>query len=265
MKKTFNLMVMLLCAASITVFSSCSKGDNNSGSSGRSDEVINVKYSMGYYHPAKKIKKVLAGLEQDVYEFSWDGDDLKSIKYTDANFGITRTYYCHYSKNGYITSWTTHIEGEEDRVENVTYEANSIYTNRETVFGTMKWDEHTFDYNGVLIRDGSTLVTMQNGNVIKHGTTTIVYDNHPNPLLNLWPPSDSFSFLSPLYAGGGHSYAFDVGFFSKNNGLTSTLADTTRDYYWYIVYDQDGWPIRWHSYEKIHELTDTWYMIEYYN
>lgn len=258
MKKIMKLAAMLLSVMAIAASTSCAKDENtgstNNGSSDGSDEVIDVKYTMGYYHPAKKIKKV-----DDVFEFSWDGDDLKSITYKSPFLTHSVIYECHYSKNGYITSWTKHEEGDEDVVENVTYEANSIYTNLGmTSYGPITYNKHTFDNNGVLIKDGSTLVTMQNGNVIKYGTKNIVYDNHPNPLFNIWPPIGINDYLSPF--GGNSSEDFDISFFSKNNGLVSSLADTTSDYYWYIEYDHDGWPTAWHSSNGA-----TRYTIEYYN
>lgn len=242
MKKFARFLIMTLVASIMVTISSCSKDENtdtsNNDSSGGSDEVIDVKYTMGYYHPAKKIKKISTFQCSNVYEFSWDGDNLKSIKVISYWGSPGRSSYdCHYSKNGYITSWTTHEKGKEDCVENITYEANSIYTNIVSSIGTLKWKEHTFDNNGVLIKNGSTLVTMQNGNV-----GTIYYDNHPNPLLNLWPPIGIDDDISPIDN-------FDISFFSKNNGLNKTT-DTSADYYWYIEYDNDGWPIGWYSYSR---------------
>ncbi len=255
----------------IAASTSCAKDENtgstNNGSSDGSDEVIDVKYTMGYYHPTKKIKKAepVQNGQPFYYVFSWEGDNLKSItaKSKDYNYSDISdiVYECHYSKNGYITSWTIHQEGEEDLTYKYVYKKNSISIVYATPLG--EYAEYTFDNNGVLTKIGSSLVTMQNGNAVKIGTRNYIYDEHPNPFSDLLIEELNIDLPMDDMDDG-------CSFVSKNNGLFSNYVATGIDdvSYWGIEYDTDGWPIRWYS--VINDGTSssgvyTEYTIEYYN
>lgn len=260
-----KLAAMLLSVMAIAASTSCAKDENtgstNNGSSDGSDEVIDVKYTMGYYHPTKKIKKAepVDYWQEVYYIFSWEGYNLKSItkKYTNNHPDVV--YECHYSKNGYITSWTKHQEGEEDLTFKYDYKKNSI--DFATTLG--EYAEYTFDNNGVLTKIGSSLVTMQNGNAVKIGTTNYRYDEHPNPFSDLL--FEELNIVLPMDdMNDGCSVA------SKNNGLYSNYVATgdNDDHYWDIEYDADGWPIRWYSVTNNGTSSSgvhTKYTIEYYN
>jgi len=266
MKKIMKLAAMLLSVMAIAASTSCAKDDNtgtsNNGSSGGSNEVIDVKYTMGYYHPAKKIKKINPHDELfgDEYVFLWDGDNLKSITIKNQPYPDV-VFECHYSNNGYITSWTEHEEGYDDDIRTFDYKKNSIVEVTPLGDNVM----YTFDNNGVLTKIGNKLVTMLNGNAVKIGTQNYIYDEQPNPFLNLLFPSIQLYFTWPMEdMNDGCSVA------SKNNGLYSNYVATgdNDDYYWDIEYDADGWPIRWYSVTNNGTSSSgvhTIYTIEYYN
>lgn len=208
MKKTLKLMVMLLCVVSLTSLSSCSKDIDDENGNETSMQIGN--YTLGKYHPAKKISSLRCytsgiggyGAEDILYTFSWDGNNIDKIVKKDKYGEISYKYY--YGDNGYITK----IEDGEGRIYSVGY-----WKDKVLLFGTSDFDweygdynsmRFEFDNNGTPVKISGTDVggggrdelNMVDGNPTNityrnsYGSHTLTFDNHPNPLKDLIiPPS----------------------------------------------------------------------------
>lgn len=204
MKKTLKYLALILCIAAFVSFSSCSKDNENGSSSNNSTSQIG-NYTLGKYHPSKKISKLTIYAHEGTtvsvnplphyYDFTWDGDKLKSIKFTDRYDNVT-TYDYVYSDNGYIAS----INGKE-----VMYSKNRVkmYIGKYDFSGDDGGDGigvFWFDDNGQLTKLNFDEVDMVNGN--PQGLTLhereITFDNHPNPFKNMIFPESIYSFLIEL-------------------------------------------------------------------
>ena len=236
MKQVVKLMVVLLCAASIATLSSCSKDENtvttNNGSSEGDSPNGNTprKFSFGYYHPEKKLKKVCYHYYEDeyngerniVYNFIWDGNNLTRIVEIYGSYygSYSNTFECFYDDKGYITKWN-YVGSGGHLTFDYGYEENAI------TYGSYG-DDYRFDNDGNMIWHyfwGN--VTMKNGNLITNRYDYEDYDNHPNPYTNLLIPN-SIHGMFPFQE-------MDAYTISKNNYIDYSTME----------YDSDGWPIRW--------------------
>ncbi len=151
MKRTLKMMAMLLCVAALSITTACTKegeDSNTNGGSGNGGNSATIAYpfSLGYYHPEKKVKKVTVYQTDNSYDewkstyyFTWNGNDLDSITfyhyYTCPSYGLgddeCNGYYCFsYNEKGYINtvhSYLTHhyIDSEDytvyDNVDTIRY------------------------------------------------------------------------------------------------------------------------------------------------
>lgn len=216
---------MLICVAMAAVISSCSKDDDGSSSS----QIGN--YTLGKYHPSKKIGKLTIYAKEGMYaynpwtcycDFSWDGDKIKSIKYTDEYGGVT-TYNYSYYDNGYISS----INGKEvkyskNRVK--MYNDEWIYGDEEVGYGIF-W----FDDNGQLTQMNYDKVNMVNGNPqgwIESGEE-MTFDNHPNPFKDIILPEAIYGIFVGLVLdaapiSANNSQYHGVGYETENTNAYPT-------------------------------------------
>jgi hypothetical protein len=224
MKKTLKLMAMLLCVVAFASLSSCSKDDD----SGSSSQIGN--YTLGKYHPSKKISKLtIESHDPQVvsmyprahyYEFIWNGNKLKSIKFTDEE-GHNATYDYTYSDNGYISSITYKDNANSGIVKEVYYSKNRVkmYLGKYDLSADDDgYGVFWFDDNGQLTKMNYDEVNMVNGN--PQGLTLyereITFDNHPNPFKDIILPESIYSFFinlgleaAPVSSNNGQYYKVD--------------------------------------------------------
>lgn len=112
------IAIVLLCALTAACSKDETGGSGNGSSSGRRPVATAHKYTYGYFHPEKKVKKIVEtrswGNDSTVCEFTWTDNNLLSIKTTEYNTysdpSIT-TYSYHYGGDGYVDRIITKQEG----------------------------------------------------------------------------------------------------------------------------------------------------------
>ncbi len=193
-----KVVIMLLCIVSNMSLSSCIKDDNNS-----SNQFGN--YTLGYYHPSKKISKLTIYAHETMvismtplphyYEFSWDGNDLKSITAVGRN-GDTVAYEYVYSDNGYITS-INHRVDQYSGVQEVMYSKNKVKMFNSN-YDYLGYGVFWFDSDGNLTSMNNTNISMSDGNPqgLFFSGTEITFDNHPNPFKNIILPESIYKLFS---------------------------------------------------------------------
>ena len=286
MKRFVKLLTLVLAVTIIAAVSSCTKEeiDNNTPNNNTNNGNAPRGYTMGYYHPEKKIKKISFSQFSKYYntnshngdstdfkvmaEFIWDGDNLKTI--TDGQ----RSGECVYDSLGYISSWTLN---NSNKVYSYSYNtgvnANGCITEylgavSISNMGTV-WN---FDNNGILVGLGITYfdtVTMANGNAVEVGTDyyghfSYSYDNKKNPFKDLLVPPGYYNYVSfpeidiidfvtdNFWFQDDNSDYYDYGWMmhrvSKNNFIPKNQSyerwGSTIRTTFNVEYNTGGWPIK---------------------
>lgn len=241
MKRTLKLMAMLLCIAALSFTTSCTKEgeetNTNGGSGNGSDSSTAYPFSLGYYHPEKKVKKVTVYNTDNSYEewkstfdFTWNGNNLDKIAYNcyshyqtqdSEDWELNGYYKFSYNDLGYINAIHTHsqIEGNEygyDDVDSIHYRKVSRYgiTRYRVWIGEDSQDPlydldmygyydgllFGFDTNGILDMYNRHEVMLSDGNIMQwHNTVLHEYDNKKNPFKDLIFNEDGYSTNPNLF------------------------------------------------------------------
>lgn len=224
--KKFQFIAMLLCVAAFATLSSCSKDDDSSSSSQNNSSSSQIgNYTLGKYHPSKKISKLTIYANEGMYtynpwtcycDFTWDGDKIRSIKYT-GKYGEIITYNYSYYENGYISSINDNeVKYSKNRVK--MFKRDLEYGDNEVGFGVFGFDD-----NGQLIRMNYDEVNMVNGNPqgwVAHGEE-MTFDNHPNPFKNIILPETIYYLFGDL--------VLDAAPISANNSQYHEVTYETED------------------------------------
>lgn len=309
MKKFARFLTMTLVASIMVTVSSCAKDENtdttNNGSSGRDNPTENAPrgYTMGYYHPERKIKEIKyydisSQINGGVIEyadtvvirrteFTWEGNNLKTIK-ENCGWSDEKIHECQYDSLGYISSWSL---GNKCMNYHYYTKGNSTYSYYGNaiighIFYYMPIDiEWTFDDNGTLLTGYDNEITMQNGNAtgIKVGNEyhTYSFDSKKNPFTDLiGPPLSEHSMCNVIYEVSYNdtrdNYDIpDLLSYSKNNLIptnkTFSYDGWTKTYTYNVNYDTKGWPVKWECIEKSYDggvitsESTQQITIEYYN
>lgn len=236
------IAIVLLCALTVA----CSKdetGDSGNGSSsGRRPVATAHKYTYGYFHPEKKVKKIIESYNSEwnndsiVYEFTWSGNNLQTIKETEyseySGTSIT-TYTYHYGMDGYIDQI---IEKEQDRIHGDTF--YFVYRNNDIAYYTTEMRQYlgndyieimkpTFDANGNLTAYNDYPVTYGTNN---DGDSTVTFRK-------------SGSFVEWMYMNDTDIHFPLLGFIDKGINFSGYL-DVGALYalkYFAAPYDTDFW------------------------
>ena len=278
---------MMLSVVAIAASTSCAKDDTTGTTNNGTSDIDNPTgyasrgYTMGYYHPEKKVKKIsyseytkYLAPDNDYYyeyddstdfkvkaEFTWDGDNLKTI-----TIG-TDVYNCQYDSLGYISSWNW--DNKRYFFEYNSYYSDITEYDKNDPYPMLGWD---FDDNGILTNVnysyGTTNVTMVNGNAVKietynHDTFSYSYDNKKNPFANLLMPSHygyrgilkEFDIIDliTIFAYGynyrdeysNKDFLFRI---SKNNLIPKNYFNSSNNgshnVTFNVAYSSDGWPVK---------------------
>lgn len=244
------IAILLLCALT----AACSKDESN-GSSNRTPVATAHKYTYGYFHPEKKVKRIVTSYNSEwssgdstVYEFTWLGDNLQSIKetihYEYSNPRIF-TYTYHYGGDGYIDQI---IEKEQDRIHGDTM--FFIYRNNEIAYYTTELRQYlgndfcetmkpTFDANGNLTAYDDYPVTYGQNN---DGVPTVTFREGGDFVEWMyWEGSEiKFPLHNLIHQGINFEGYIDVGeLFALKYSATPTTYDS--EFWQNFRYDTDGY------------------------
>ena len=158
MKKLFFIVAAMFVAVS---FSACSDDDDNGGKAPTPEKwvkqiVFRAEWDESWttsitYDSEKRVKKV-AGLRNDSYEFTYNGNSL-TVK------GSDRTYTCKLNSDGYVTEVT-----ENDFDKDETYYYKMEYKN-----GYLQRVEQRYSYNESRVRVSEC--TWRDGNLVESKCT----------------------------------------------------------------------------------------------
>ncbi len=216
MKKAVKFLALMICATVILGMTSCTEEENSNSSSGNSSGEIG-NYTLGYYHPTKKIKKVLyqdhVGRSWKSLSFTWDGDNLETVIEEPSNI----TYYFYYNSNGYINKIVSQRQGYTNS------HTTTIIYSRNTVEDPSSALKYQFDNNGTPTMLDDEPLSVLNGNISSYINATIRYDNKTNPFKNLiFPGIELELMLGYVYDDGSSILPTTLPFLLtlSNNNIT---------------------------------------------
>lgn len=174
------------------------------------DDDTPVDYTLGKYHPAKKIHQIVRynDYPSDVYErqaWTWNGDDLQRISFYRYNYGYNSTpertdYEFTYNSCGRISSVVENMYGTDNTVCGTRTHTFTYYANKVKYY--INGGEQYYYHFGT---DGK----VQQGN---GSYTSVCYDGSEfsfspvyNPIKNLLP---EFNFLDYSYYSSQYALCF---------------------------------------------------------